>query len=146
MNMDFTTWEILAVLGVAFVVLEMLTITFYFLPIAIGFFITAAVATEYDSWAVLTAVFALGVGMSLIVVRKTLAKYHQKASTLTNYEGLVGKEVEVVRAIESRKPGTVKLYGDTWTATGQDGSEFKVGDFVVIRDVQGNKVTVGSIN
>ena len=144
--MSFETWEILAVLGVVFAVMEILTFTFYFVPVAIAFFITSFVAHNTDSLLNMSTTFAVSLGVSLWAFHNVSQRFKNKVDVATNVEGLVGKEVEVIADIEQRKPGTVKLYGDTWTALGKDGQEFKTGDFVVITDVDGNKVTVEAIN
>ena len=144
--MSFETWEVLAVLGVVFAVLEVVTFTFYFLPVAMAFFMTSLVAHNTDSILYMSTSFLLTLGISFFAFHKVSQRLKKKVDVPTNYEGLVGKEVEVIADIEQRKPGTVKLYGDTWTALGKDGQEFKTGDFVVITDVVGNKVTVQAIN
>ena len=140
-----TTWEILAIAGIVLITLEVLTPTFYFLPMGMALFATSFAASKTDSWVIITGVFAVSSFLSFMVFTRTLKKYHQKASTLTNVEGMVGKEVLVTEEITANG-GYVKLYGDSWKALSLNGTNFSKGEKVVIVDMDGNKVTVDAIN
>ena len=144
--MEIMSWEILSVIGVGFIIFEIMAPTFYFLPIGVSFLVAAGVAHQYDDQIIILSSFAIALFLNILVFRKFLERFHQKTEKLTNFEGMIGKECEVTEKIEKNKYGYVKLYGDLWRAGNKHGHEFEVGERAIIAEVDGNKVYVESIN
>src|SRR4051812_48233778 len=139
-------WQILAALGVALVIGELLVNGFVLLPIGIAFLITAAFSVVITNWAVLLAFLALSEVAVFLMFRKYLRKFRGRTNVYTNAEGMVGQECIVVEPISAGEGGYVKLYGDLWSARSYSHEKMKKGDRVVITKTDGNKVIVEPIN
>lgn len=141
-----STPQLWLVVGVVLGAIEMLTVTFWSLPFALGALCTALVAWLDLPIAAQLGVFAVSSLAMLFVIQKWLKNYnasHGKDALLTNAQAMVGREAIVVEAIEGEvKPGAVKLGGETWTANSVDGSAIPKGAIVLIREVGGAVVRV----
>ena len=139
-------WEVLALIGLILVIAEIFVSGFVLLPAGIAFLITAPVPLVTNSWVVIFLVLAAALLTVFWVFKKYLRGYHEKTSTYTNVEGMVGKECVVTEKVDSGSEGYVKLYGDSWAAYNSQGEAFAVGDRVVITKLDGNQVEIEKLN
>lgn len=134
--------------GVVLGAIEMLTVTFWSLPFALGALCTALIAWLDLPVTVQLGFFAVSSLIMLFVIQKwlkTSLARSGKEELLTNAQAMIGREAIVVEAIESQvKPGAVKLGGELWTANAMNGETIPVGTTVVIREVGGAVVRVAA--
>lgn len=137
------TWLII---GVVLGAVEMLTVTFWALPFALGAFVSALAAWLDLTFNAQLAVFAVASVVMLFVIQSWLKRYnksHGPDELRSNTSAMIGREAVVVEAIESSvKPGAVKLGGELWTAHAQNGAAIAVGVTVIILEVGGATVRV----
>ena len=140
--MAFKIW--LAV-GMAFLVFEILSTTFFFL-----FFGSTSILTSMLSLfdVILIPQMFTFVILSIITlfVFRPIAKKHlmnDNEETKTNVDALVGKEALVTeKIIPSKNQGRVKITGDSWMAISKHEEEIAAGEKVLITKVDGAKVYV----
>src|SRR6188472_2955926 len=106
------TWVLWLIAAVVFAVAEVLNLSFFLFPFAIG---AAGAALTWATFAVLTAV-------SFAVLRP-IARRHlrQPAALRTGSTALVGRTAIVLERIEGdAHAGSVRLDGEVWTARAYD--------------------------
>ena len=80
-------WEIFAIAGLVFLILEMLVPSMFFLNLAIAGFITAIIALWINNWITLTILFAIFAILSIAFLRPILIKNKKNKETETGMEG-----------------------------------------------------------
>ena len=109
-------WVIWLLLGVAFAVGEVLTLTFLLGPIALAAGAAALVAALGAGAVIQFAVFIAGALASLLALRP-IAKRHLRtpAALRTGTAALVGAKAVVLERVDA-DGGRVKLGGEVWSA------------------------------
>ncbi len=124
-------WELLAVLGIGFLILEMFTPSMFFLNFALASFICAIVSVYEKNPYVLVGVFFVFSFVSFIFLRPILVKKFCKTKETgmqSKYIGAVAKAEEDV----SEFSGVISIYGERWEARSENktvipkGSEVKI--------------------
>lgn len=125
-------WEIFAVAGLIFLILEMVIPSMFFLNLAIAGFITALTALIVNSWVILTIIFVILSILSISFLRPMLIKNKQDKDKETGMEGkYIGKIVKVIEPI-SKSGGAITIYDERWNAIADveepipTGSEVKI--------------------
>ncbi len=147
--MDFVThyaWLIWLGLILIFLIVEMTTLEFTFLMIAIGSLgglISGLFGLEWWAQIVIAAVLAL---LLLGLVKPALLKRLKKGAdpALTLIEALIGMEATALKDFKN-KAGQVKLaVGETWTARLEDGGKGTVreGDLLKVVGIEGATAVV----
>ena len=109
-------WEIFAIAGLGFLILEMLIPSMFFLNLAIAGFITAIIALWINNWITLTILFAIYANLSIAFLRPILIKNKKKKETETGMEGkYIGKIVKVIEPID-KSSGAITIYDERWNA------------------------------
>lgn len=140
-------WVIWLLLGVAFAVGEVLTISFFLAPFALGGFAAAIVSAVGAGPEVSTAVFAVTTAGSLWLVRP-IAKRHlrQPSSTKTGTAALIGRTGVVIKPLgpsgSVHELGQVRVEGEVWTARTAGIDEIDAGQVVTVLEIQGATVVV----
>ena len=133
-------WIIWLIAAVALAVGEILNLSFFLFPFAIGAAAAAAVSLAGGSTAVSFAVFAVLTAVSFAVVRP-IAKRHLRTppQLRTGTAALVGRTAVVLEPIdESGSHGTVRLEGEVWTARAYDEDQsFASGARVTVMEIRG---------
>lgn len=140
--MAFKIW--LAV-GMAFIVLEILSPSFFMV-----FFGVSALITSIISLFNLTIIQQSFIFVALSIISlflfRPFAKEHlleDSEETKTNVDALVDEEALVTeRVVPSKNEGRVKITGDSWRAVSTTDEEIPVGEKVVITKVDGTKLYV----
>ena len=109
-------WEIFAIAGLIFLILEMVVPSIFFLNLAIAGFITALTALIVNSWIILTIIFVIFSILSISFLRPILIKNKQEKDKETGMEGkYIGKIVKVIEPI-NKSGGAITIYDERWNA------------------------------
>ena len=125
-------WEMFAIIGLAFLILEMLLPTMFFLNLAIAGFITAIVGVFITNWITLTVIFVLLSLLSIIFLRPILVKNKQSKEQQTGLEAkYIGKEVKVIETV-TKISGAITIYDERWEARVLNGEDIPAGSMAKI--------------
>ncbi len=109
-------WEIFAIAGLVFLILEMLVPSMFFLNLAIAGFITAIVAVWITNWITLIILFTILSILSIVFLRPILIKNKKDKENETGMEGkYIGKIVKVIEPID-KSSGAITIYDERWSA------------------------------
>ena len=124
-------WQLLCVVGIAFVILEIFTPSMFFLNFALAAFITAGISLiTLNKFALVLAFFLLSF-LSFIFLRPMLLRRNSK-ETETGIEGkYIGKTAKVTEEVGANS-GVITIYGERWEARTQDSETIPVGAEVKI--------------
>ena len=146
--LDAIDWEILIWLVAAALsgVGEMLTGTYFFIPLVIGA-VAAAIAVALGADIVLVllvfgSIALVGLGWMLKFATRTKGEppaTHEGAHRYVNAEGSVTKDVSEVEA------GRVQIGGESWRALSHSGESIATGTRVRVIEVRGNALVVEPI-
>ena len=129
------TWHILVTLGILAFLIEIFTISFFFISIGIGFFF-ASIANYLGldiKFQILS--FSIGIITTYFLIRPILQKYAYKevSGLKMNGDALIGQIVEVVEDIDNtNNKGRVKIGGESWKAVSSNGNKINKGNKVEI--------------
>ena len=125
-------WEIFAIAGLVFLILEMLVPSMFFLNLAIAGFITAIIAIWITNWITLTILFAILSICSIAFLRPILVKNKQDKEKETGMESkYIGKIVKVIEPI-NKFSGAITIYDERWEARADVDEPIPVGSEVKI--------------
>lgn len=124
-------WQLLLVIGIVFIIIEMLTPVMFFLNLALACFVTAIFAFFLVDWNVLIPVFVVFSAIFLLFLRPILTKIRIKEEKTGVEEKYIGKTAKVVEAVNSTN-GVVSIYDERWCARSVSGEEIEVGAEVKI--------------
>ncbi len=108
-------WQILAGLGLLFLILEMTVPTMFFLNFAVGAFIAAICAIYIFNWTALTIIFVAVSLLSLIVLRPMLVKKTNKSQETGISAKYIGKTAKVIETVTGNG-GVISIYDERWEA------------------------------
>ena len=129
------TYQILIILGVAFLIIEIFITGFFAGSMAVGFFLAAlgAYLGVSTTWQIF--IFSVGALLSFFTIRPLINKYgYNKSKHIkTNIEGLPGRTGKVVEAIDpEQESGRIAIDGDVWRAKSIDGEIIPVNTTVEV--------------
>ena len=141
-------WQIWLAIALALVIIEIITVGFAALCLAIGA-IGAAIASCFtDSLVWQITVFAIFTLLSFIYVRPFMLKFlsRKKDVRRSGVEALIGRTAMVVEDIVSDiNSGVVAIDGDRWKAISNDGNRIATGEKVEVLKVDSIILTVKKI-
>lgn len=109
-------WEIFAIAGLIFLILEMLVPSMFFLNLAVAGFITAIAAVWIANWVTLLILFAVLSILSIAFLRPILVKNKKDKEKETGMEGkYIGKNVKVIEPV-GKFSGAITIYDERWEA------------------------------
>jgi membrane protein implicated in regulation of membrane protease activity len=133
-------WIIWLIAAVVFAVGEIVNLSFFLFPFAIGSAAAAVVSLAGAGTGVAFAVFAVLTAVSFTVVRP-IAKRHLRMppQLRTGTAALVGRTAVVLEPIDAAGTGgTVRLEGEVWTARAYDDDQaFESGQRVTVVEIRG---------
>jgi membrane protein implicated in regulation of membrane protease activity len=133
-------WVIWLIVAVAFAVGEILNLSFFLFPFAIGALGAALVSLAGAGTPAVFAAFAVLTAVSFAIVRP-IAKRHVRmpAQRRKGTAALVGRSAVVLEPIDNDAGrGTVRLEGETWTARAYDEDQtFAAGTRVNVVEIKG---------
>lgn len=109
-------WEIYAIAGLVFVILEMVVPSMFFLNLAFAGFITAVIALFVENWIILTVIFVVLSMLSIFLLRPILLNRKETKEQQTGMEGkYIGKIVKVIEPVDKYN-GAITIYDERWEA------------------------------
>ena len=114
-------WELLGVVGIAFLILEMFTPSMFFLNFSVAAFICAVVSVFIKNPTILVLTFFVLSFVSFIFLRPILVKKFcrgKETGVQSKYIGKVAKAEEDVTEFS----GVISIYGERWEARSEDGN------------------------
>ena len=125
-------WEIFVIAGLAFLILEMLVPSMFFLNLAIAGFITAVTAVWISDWIILTILFVILSVLSILFLRPLLIKNKKDKEHETGMEAkYIGKIVKVTEPV-SKYSGAITIYDERWEARTENDETIPAGSEVRI--------------
>ena len=125
-------WEIYAISGLAFLILEMVVPSMFFLNLAFAGFITAIVALFIKSWIVLTFIFVILSILAILLLRPILVRQKEAKEKETGMEGkYIGQIVKVIEPI-TKYSGAITIYDERWEARVESDETIPAGSEVKI--------------
>ena len=113
-------WQILAVCGIAFLILEMFTPSMFFLNFALASFITAVLSLYTKNVYTLTIAFFIFSFVSFIFLRPIIMRKISKS----NETGINSKYIDKIAKAETEinaSSGVISIYGERWEARSENG-------------------------
>lgn len=109
-------WEIFVIAGLAFLILEMIVPSMFFLNLAFAGFLTAIAGIYINNWIHLTLIFVVLSLLSILFLRPILIKRKNSKDAETGMEGkYIGKIVKVKEPV-SKSSGAITIYDERWEA------------------------------
>ena len=124
-------WQILTVIGVAFMVLEMFTPSMFFLNFSLSAFICAVLSFYIKNVYTLVFAFFLFSFISFFFLRPILVKKMNKSNETGINNKYIGKTVVIDSDITS-DCGYINIYGERWDARSENGELIPAGSNVKI--------------
>ncbi len=125
-------WEIFVIAGLAFLILEMLVPSMFFLNLAIAGFITAVTAVWITDRIILTILFVILSVLSILFLRPLLIKNKKDKEHETGMEAkYIGKIVKVTDPV-SKYSGAITIYDERWEARTENDETIPAGSEVRI--------------
>ncbi len=125
-------WQLLVIIGLAFLVLEMFTPVMFFLNFAIAAFITAIASIFINDINILLISFTVIALVLLLFLRPMLMNRKTSKSQTTGMENkYIGKTAKVIETI-TQTSGAISIYDERWEARILDNNEIPVGENVKI--------------
>jgi membrane protein implicated in regulation of membrane protease activity len=124
-------WQLLAVCGIAFLLLEMFTPSMFFLNFSLSAFICAVLSLYTKNLYVLAIAFFVFSFVSFIFLRPIIMNRFNKSKETgmnSKYIGQVAKADEEITA----SSGVILIYGERWDARSENGSIIEKGSEVKI--------------
>lgn len=122
-------WQILAGIGLIFLILEMTVPTMFFLNFAVAAFITALCSIYIFNWTALIIIFVALSLVSLLFLRPLLVKKTHKNQETGIAAKYIGKTAKVIETITPNS-GVISIYDERWEARADH--EIPAGSEVVI--------------
>ena len=108
-------WQILAGVGLLFLILEMTVPTMFFLNFAVGAFVTAVCSIYIFNWTTLTIIFVAVSLLSLLILRPMLVKKTNKSQETGMSAKYIGKTAKVIETV-TENSGVISIYDERWEA------------------------------
>lgn len=131
------SWAIWAIIAIVLLILETLTVDFFFLMISLGAFATTIVAIFNLNLPLQVIVFAIVSILALLFIRP-FARKHINSNTGkdSNVYALKGREAIALNEITDNS-GRVKIGGEVWSARSGDGNTISAGEEVLVAKIDG---------
>lgn len=137
---------ILIIIAIILLILEMATISTYFIWVSIGFFAAAICAIFTDNLIVITIIGLLATICSVLLLKsKYVALILPKKRTKTAYEQNIGKQAVMLDSYDADgvSVGQAKIEGQEWTAIcKQANTHFETGELVNVIAIEGVKLVI----
>jgi inner membrane protein len=142
--MDLSITQIWVIVGVALLIAELLTTSFWFVFLSFGSLITAAL-----TWVGVTPTFngqllafSIISVTSLIVLRKPLRIFLKSSKGHIEYSEYIGDKANVVEPISAHGEGKVFYRGSEWIALSENNTAIDANKMVIIKQLDGIKLIV----
>jgi membrane protein implicated in regulation of membrane protease activity len=140
-------WVIFLVIAALLAVGEVLTLSFFLAPFAVGA-LAGMLAELVGAPLVLSFTLAIVVSVASFGVVRPIARRHQRTrpSLRTGVDKLIGEEAMVVQTVDNdANAGTVRLSGEVWTARAFDEEVIESGRRVHVVEIRGATALVSEL-
>ncbi len=138
------------IVGVILAIIEILTVSFFALPFAIGALFTAIFAYLNVPLPGQIGIFAVSSFAMLFTIQKGVKKYltsEESRQVKTGIAALIGKNAIVLERIEGRmQRGQIKVGGERWSAVAEGEETFEVEEKVRVVSSDGAKLVVSRLD
>lgn len=136
-----------SIIGIILVIVELLTVTFFSIFLAIGAFAAALSAFFTQNVIIHISVFIIFAALSFIFGKSFLGKFFKVNEEIrpSTINALLGKTGIVIAEIKEDSPGQVKVDGTVWTAIAEDSSIITEKSKVEVVKIDGVKLVVKTI-
>lgn len=124
-------WELLGIVGIAFLILEMFTPSMFFLNFSLAAFITAVLSVFTKNPYTLVITFVAFSFVSFAFLRPILVKRFCKSKETGLENKYIGKIAKAETDI-TESSGVISIYGERWDARSENGCFIKQGSEVKI--------------
>ena len=124
-------WQLLAICGIAFLILEMFTPSMFFLNFSLAAFITAVLSIYTKTPYVLVIAFFVFSFVSFIFLRPIIMKRFNKSKETGINSKYIGQTARAEEDITSSN-GVISIYGERWEARSENGTTIEKGSEVKI--------------
>ena len=124
-------WQLLAICGIAFLILEMFTPSMFFLNFALASFITAVLTLYTTNLSVLVVAFFVFSFVSFFFLRPVIMRKLNKSQET----GINSKYIDKTAKAEAEitvSSGVISIYGERWEARSENGTVIPQGSEVKI--------------
>ena len=124
-------WQLLAICGIAFLILEMFTPSMFFLNFSLASFICAVLSLYTKNPYVLVVAFFVFSFVSFIFLRPVIMKKLSKSQET----GINSKYIDKIAKAENEitgSSGVISIYGERWEARSENGAVIPQGSEVKI--------------
>lgn len=127
-------WELLGVVGIAFLILEMFTPSMFFMNFSLAAFITAVVSVFTKNPYILVITFFVFSFVSFIFLRPILVKKFCKSKETGLENKYIGQIAKVEEEITDSS-GVISIYGERWEARSEHCTNIAKGaDVKIVRN------------
>ena len=132
------TW---AVIGIILIIIEVITVTFFFVFLSVGAFITAlAVFLGAESLSTQVIIFSVSSVLLIVVLRRTAKHLFARHGDMP--PEYVGQKVEVIEDIVPGREGYIRYRGSRWIAYSEDKETIPAGSLVEVVSSDGIKLKI----
>ena len=124
-------WQLLAICGIAFLILEMFTPSMFFLNFSLASFICAVLSLYSKNPYVLVIAFFIFSFVSFIFLRPIIMKKLSKSQETGINSKYIGKTASAEEDITASN-GVISIYGERWEARSESGTTIEKGSEVKI--------------
>ncbi|SHE94461.1 Membrane protein implicated in regulation of membrane protease activity [Marinitoga hydrogenitolerans DSM 16785] len=125
-------WQFWLILGIIFVVLEIITPTFFFLWFGIAAFITSIFGIFITNYIITSTIFIILSTILWLFSRKIVKNWMKPIQNVKfHLDELINKEGIALTTFDKNNSGIVKVNGEEWRAYSKD-EEIKKGDKIII--------------
>lgn len=143
--MHLLAWHIWMIIGIVFIIIEIMDPAFFFISLGIGAILTSLMALlpfVESSIPLQILIFAIFSFIAFLFMRKLGKRVLSNPGEETNVYALIGKIGYITAAIETDGRGYVKVESEEWVAVSEDGCSISLEARVEILDIDGNKLIV----
>ncbi|MBM7558309.1 NfeD family protein [Marinitoga litoralis] len=135
-------WQFWLVLGIIFVVLEILTPSFFFLWFGISAFISSILGTFITNKFITSTIFIILSALLWLFSKKIAKKWLEPKNTkLIHLDELVGKNGIALTDFDNENSGIVKVFSEEWKAYSEE-EKINKGDKIIVLKRESNILIV----
>lgn len=136
-------WEAWVALALVLAAAELASMDFVLLMLAAGALAGALAAALGAGWVLQVVIAGVAAFAALWLLRPPLLRrLHRTPSTPLGIDRYVGMRAVVTTRVVGREPGSVRLDGETWTATTTEGVVLEAGEAVEVVEIRGAAAVV----
>ena len=141
-----STWHILLLLSIVFMIAEVFVPSFIFFPLGVGLLVSAVVSIWIPDPPEIIWISAGLMAVVFFALRRVVRPLMPEKQERTAGDRYLGKQVVVVSPLDHLRSGEVTLYGESWTALSwSDQDRFVQDEVALIKGIRGNKLLLVKI-